>query len=96
MAFDPLSSGWNGSAEDYTLPINQQDSGSKGLMEIVTLRESLALNVQGRRSKFEYMRAFKATTKLINMAGGYAGEIIVTAKLVAKETSLKYETLDGV
>ena len=41
-------------------------------MEIVTLERSLALNVQGRRSKVNYLRAFKANADAINLAGGYA------------------------
>ena len=32
---------------------NQQDDGATGLMEIVTLERSLALNVQGKLSKVD-------------------------------------------
>ena len=64
---------------------NQQDGGATGLMEIVTLERSLALNVQGRWSEVDYLRAFKANTDAINLAGGYAGGSIAVAKLVAKE-----------
>ena len=52
---------------------NQQDGGATGLMEIVTLERSLALNVQGGRSEVDYLRAFRANTDVINLAGGYAG-----------------------
>ena len=38
-----------------------------------------------RRSKLEYLRAFKAAAESINMAGGYVGGSIAAAKLVAKE-----------
>ena len=62
----------------------------------MTLKRSLALSVQGRRSKLEYTRVFKATAKSINMTGRYAGRSIVAAKLVAKENSLEYKTLGGV
>ena len=34
---------------------NQQDGGATGLMEIVTLERSLALNVQGKRSEVDYL-----------------------------------------
>jgi hypothetical protein len=64
---------------------NQQDGGATGLMEIVTLKRSLALNVQGKLSKVDYLRAFKANTDAINLAGGYAGGSIAATKLVAKE-----------
>ena len=65
-------------------------------MEIVTLERSLALNVQGRRSEVDYLRAFKANADAINLAGGYAGGSIAAAKLVAKEQSLNYEMADPV
>ena len=64
---------------------NRQDSWATDLMEIVTLERSLALNVQERRSKVDYLRAFKVNTDAINLAGGYAGGSIAVAKLVAKE-----------
>ena len=73
---------------------NQQDSWSTGLMEIVTLEKSLALNVQGKRSTFDYLRAFRANADTINLAGGYAGESIATTKLVAKEQDFNYELAD--
>ena len=64
---------------------NQQNSGATGLMEIVTLERSLALNVQRKSSEVDYLRAFKANADAINLAGGYAGGSIAAAKLVAKE-----------
>ena len=60
-------------------------------MEIVTLKMSLVLNVQGKRSKVDYLRAFRANTDAINLVGGYAGGSIAVTKLVAKEQGLKYE-----
>ena len=65
-------------------------------MEIVTLERSLALNVQERRSKVDYLRAFKVNTDAINLAGGYAGESIAAAKLVAKEQSLNYDLAEPI
>ena len=64
---------------------NQQDVRATGLMEIVTLERSLALNVQGKRSEVDYLRAFKANADAINLAGRYAVRSIAAAKLVAKE-----------
>ena len=65
-------------------------------MEIVTLERSLVLNVQGKRSEVDYLRAFKANANAINLAGGYAGDSIAAAKLVAKEQGLNYEVVDSV
>ena len=62
-----------------------------GLMEIVTLERSLTLNVQGKCSEVDYLRAFQANTDAINLAGGYVGGIIAAAKLVAKEQELNYK-----
>ena len=61
---------------------NQQDDGATGLMERVTLKQSLMLNVQGGHSEVDYLHAFKANTDVINLAGGYAGGSIAAAKLV--------------
>ena len=74
----------------------QQDSGVTGLMKIVTLERSLALNVQGKRSKVDYLQAFKANTAVIKLAGGYAGSSITAAKLVAKEQGLNYKAAKAV
>ena len=63
---------------------NQQDGGLTGLTEIVTLKRSLALNVEEQHSELECMRMFKATAKAINLAEGYTGGSIIAAKLVAK------------
>ena len=66
---------------------NQENGGTIGLMEmqtVVTLKRSRVLNVQGRRSKVEYLWAFKANADTINLADGYAGRRIAAAKLVAK------------
>ena len=52
---------------------NQRDGGTTGLMEVVTLEQSLALNVQGKRSEVDYLHAFKANADAINLAGGYVG-----------------------
>ena len=49
-----------------------------------------------RHSKLEYLRAFKATSEAIKIAGGYAGRSIATAQLVAKEKRLEYNTLESV
>ena len=57
----------------------------------MTLERSLALNVQGKQSKVDYLRAFQANADAINLAGGYAGGSIAAAKLVAKEQDLNYE-----
>ena len=73
-----------------------QQGGAKGLMEIVTLERSLALNVQGKHSEVDYLRAFRANADAINLAGGYAGGSIAAAKLVAKEQDLNYEMADPV
>ena len=69
----------------------QQDDGATGLMEIITLKKSLTLNVQGKRSKVDYLQVFQANADTINLAGGYAGGSITAAKLVAKEQDLNYE-----
>ena len=63
-------------------------------MEIVTLERSLHLNTKGMGSKLEYVRVSKATAKAINMTGGFPCGSIMATKLVAKEKSLKYKTLD--
>ena len=65
-------------------------------MDILTLERSLALNVQGRRSKVAYLRAFKANADAINLAGGYTGGSITAAKLVAKEQSLNYDLAEPI
>ena len=57
-------------------------------MEIVTLKRSLALNVQEKRSTVDYLEAFKANMDAINLSGRYAVGSIATAKLVAKEQGL--------
>jgi hypothetical protein len=67
---------------------NQYVGGSTGLMEIVTLEHSLALNVQGRRSKVDYLRSFKVTAEAINLAGEYADGSTVAANFVAKDQKL--------
>ena len=55
-------------------------------MAIVTLKHSLDLNTQGRRSKLEYVRVSKATAKAINMTGGYAcGSIMGTSLLLRRK-----------
>lgn len=75
---------------------NQQYGCSTGLMDIVMFEHRLTLNLQGRRSKLKYLRAFRAMAKTINMAGGYSGGSIAAAKLVVKEKHLEYKTLEGV
>ena len=67
---------------------NQHDGRFTGLMEIVTLKRSMALNVQGKRSKVNYLRAFKANADEINLTGGYTGGSIAATKLVVKEQGL--------
>ena len=74
----------------------QQDNRATGLMEIVTLERSIALNVQGKRSKVDYLWAFKANADVINLAGGHAGSSIAATKLVAKEQDLNYEATKAV
>ena len=54
-------------------------------MAIVTLKHSLDLNTQGRRSKLEYVRVSKATAKAVTMTRGYACGSIMATKLVAKK-----------
>ena len=66
-----------------------------GLMEIVTLERSLALNVQGKRSKINYLQAYKVNAEAINLVGRYAGGSIAAAKLVAKEQELNYEMVNS-
>ena len=75
---------------------NQQDGRATGLMEIVTLERSLALNVQGRRSEVDYLRAFKANADAIDLPGGYASGSIAATKLVAKEKILNYELAEPI
>ena len=75
---------------------NQQDGRATGLMEIVTLERSLALNVQEKRSEVNYLQAFKAIADDINLAGGYAGDSIAAVKLVAKKQGLDYKATEGV
>ena len=70
---------------------NQQDDGATGPMESVTLERTLALNVQGKRSKVDYLQAFKANADTINLTGGYAGGSIAAAKLVTKEQGFNYD-----
>ena len=60
-------------------------------MEILTLKRSLALNVQGKQSKVNYLQAFRANADAINLTGVYAGGSIAAAKLVAKEQDLNYK-----
>ena len=54
-------------------------------MDIVTLKRSLALNMQGKRSEADYLWMFKANADAINLAGRYAGGGIAAEKLVTKE-----------
>ena len=75
---------------------NQHDGRATGLVETVTLERSLALNVQGKISKIEYLRAFKANADAIDLTGGYAGGIVAAAKVVAKEQGLNYEGAEAV
>ena len=42
------------------------------------------------------MLVFQVTAKSANILGRYSGGSIVASKLIAKEKSLEYETLDGV
>ena len=49
---------------------NQQDNGATGLREIMTLERSMALNIQGKRSEVDYLKAFKANADAIDQAGG--------------------------
>merc|ERR1712194_333183 len=80
--------------EGWPTILEEQDE--VGLIEIVTLERSLALNVQGRRSEVDYLQAFKANADAINLAGGHAGGSIAAAKLVAKEQGLDYDAADQV
>ena len=66
---------------------NQQDGGLTGLVEII---------VQDRRKALEYLYAFKTRANVINMGGGYGSGSIVVGKLVTKEKSHEYNTLEGV
>ena len=54
------------------------------------------INVQGKRSEVDYLRAFKTNADAINLAGGYAGGSIAAAELVAKEQGLNYEAAEAV
>ena len=65
-------------------------------MEIVTLKQSLVLNIQGRCNELEYLTAFKVTATFIVMTDGYADESITAAKLVTKENCLNYKVANNV
>ena len=65
-------------------------------MENITLERSLVLNVQEKRSKVDYLWAFKDNAESINLAGGYAGSSIAVAKLVAKEQGLNCNVIESV
>ena len=93
MAHYSRETRWSGAAERN--PPAMQPTRRRGHRS-ETLERSLALNVQGKRSKVDYLRSFKVNADAINLSGGYTGGSIAATKLVAKEHGLRYNAANAV